>query len=307
MVGLEGQPSSCPWEGQPCSNAGYSPLLAMTVEDLCCRLNTTWTASPALPACLASSIPWGQSLLPMEVRRWPTCHRLTACLHHSTPAIFVFMLKSWLQVDRIAADPMLLYWYSAAGHNVVMEIQATLPSNPTPENPNPTKKPMMFGVYLAYGGHYAIPASTGLPQLLIKTLTSPGCASPAALVAYCYFGVAYTGYHAFGNATGATSFASGKLLSAAAAAHPLQPLQVTRSCTALGTRCGWCALPASASSSTCAAPTASTPCQMSACHAKPPVCPLYLATEQACMAPCSERASTSSAGPACPLRLHVSL
>jgi amino acid permease len=63
--------------------------------------------------------------------------------------------------------------FAYGGHNVVMEIQATLPSVPTEKKPNPTKKPMMFGVYLAY-----------------------------FLVAYCYFGVAYTGYHAFGNKTG---------------------------------------------------------------------------------------------------------
>ena len=32
-----------------------------------------------------------------------------------------------------------------AGHNVVLEIQATMPSKPSPARPNPTKKPMMLG------------------------------------------------------------------------------------------------------------------------------------------------------------------
>lgn len=63
--------------------------------------------------------------------------------------------------------------FAYGGHNVVMEIQATIPSKPTPSKPNPTLGPMMFGVTLAY-----------------------------LLVAYCYFGVAYTGYHAFGSMTG---------------------------------------------------------------------------------------------------------
>eukprot|EP00891_Asterochloris_glomerata_P003664 jgi/Astpho2/3664/Aster-07865 len=63
--------------------------------------------------------------------------------------------------------------FAYGGHNVVMEIQATMPSKPSPARPNPTKKPMMLGVYIAY-----------------------------ALVAYCYFGVSYTGYAALGNSAG---------------------------------------------------------------------------------------------------------
>ncbi|KAK3139694.1 hypothetical protein QOZ80_5AG0388120 [Eleusine coracana subsp. coracana] len=57
--------------------------------------------------------------------------------------------------------------FAYAGHNVVLEIQATIPS--TPEQPS--KKPMWKGVMVAY-----------------------------ALVALCYFAVAFTGYYAFGNA-----------------------------------------------------------------------------------------------------------
>ena len=56
--------------------------------------------------------------------------------------------------------------FAYAGHNVVLEIQATIPS--TPEKPS--KKPMWRGVLVAY-----------------------------AVVAACYFPVALVGYWAFGN------------------------------------------------------------------------------------------------------------
>lgn len=56
--------------------------------------------------------------------------------------------------------------FAYAGHNVVLEIQATMPS--TPEAPS--KKPMWKGVILAYIG-----------------------------VAFCYFPVAFIGYYMFGN------------------------------------------------------------------------------------------------------------
>ncbi|XP_055802007.1 lysine histidine transporter 1-like [Solanum dulcamara] len=56
--------------------------------------------------------------------------------------------------------------FAYAGHNVVLEIQATMPS--TPENP--CKKPMWKGVIVAY-----------------------------IIVAICYFPVAFVGYAAFGN------------------------------------------------------------------------------------------------------------
>ncbi|XP_027334195.1 lysine histidine transporter 2 [Abrus precatorius] len=57
--------------------------------------------------------------------------------------------------------------FAYAGHNVVLEIQATMPS--TPEVPS--KEPMWRGVILAYIG-----------------------------VAYCYFPVAFIGYYMFGKA-----------------------------------------------------------------------------------------------------------
>ena len=57
--------------------------------------------------------------------------------------------------------------FAYAGHNVVLEIQATIPS--TPEKPS--KKPMWKGVIVAY-----------------------------IVVALCYFPVALVGYWAFGNA-----------------------------------------------------------------------------------------------------------
>ncbi|TVT97950.1 hypothetical protein EJB05_56776, partial [Eragrostis curvula] len=57
--------------------------------------------------------------------------------------------------------------FAYAGHNVVLEIQATIPSTPDA----PSKKPMWRGVVVAY-----------------------------ALVALCYFAVAFAGYAAFGNA-----------------------------------------------------------------------------------------------------------
>ncbi|URE30185.1 Tryptophan/tyrosine permease family [Musa troglodytarum] len=57
--------------------------------------------------------------------------------------------------------------FSYAGHNVVLEIQATIPS--TPEKPS--KKAMWRGVFIAY-----------------------------IIVALCYFPVALVGYWAFGNA-----------------------------------------------------------------------------------------------------------
>ncbi|CAL0328001.1 unnamed protein product [Lupinus luteus] len=56
--------------------------------------------------------------------------------------------------------------FAYAGHNVILEIQATMPS--TPENPS--KKPMWKGVVVAYIG-----------------------------VAFCYFPVALIGYYMFGN------------------------------------------------------------------------------------------------------------
>ena len=49
-------------------------------------------------------------------------------------------------------------------HNVVLEIQSSMPSPPK------TYRPYMKGVYLAY-----------------------------SIVAWCYFGVSFTGYHSFGN------------------------------------------------------------------------------------------------------------
>lgn len=56
--------------------------------------------------------------------------------------------------------------FAYAGHNVVLEIQANIPS--TPEKPS--KKPMWRGVVVAY-----------------------------IIVAICYFPVAFVGYWAFGN------------------------------------------------------------------------------------------------------------
>ena len=56
--------------------------------------------------------------------------------------------------------------FAYAGHNVVLEIQATIPS--TPENPS--RKPMWRGVVVAY-----------------------------IMVAICYFPVSFIGYWAFGN------------------------------------------------------------------------------------------------------------
>ncbi|KAM7253935.1 hypothetical protein ACFE04_031617 [Oxalis oulophora] len=56
--------------------------------------------------------------------------------------------------------------FAFAGHNVVLEIQATIPST----KENPSKKPMMKGVWFAY-----------------------------LVVAACYFPVAFIGYKVFGN------------------------------------------------------------------------------------------------------------
>lgn len=56
--------------------------------------------------------------------------------------------------------------FAYAGHNVVLEIQATIPS--TPEKPS--KRPMWKGVIFAY-----------------------------IVVALCYFPVAFLGYYMFGN------------------------------------------------------------------------------------------------------------
>lgn len=56
--------------------------------------------------------------------------------------------------------------FAYAGHNVVLEIQATIPS--TPEKPS--KQPMWRGVVVAY-----------------------------IVVALCYFPVAFIGYYMFGN------------------------------------------------------------------------------------------------------------
>lgn len=59
--------------------------------------------------------------------------------------------------------------FAFAGHNVVLEIQATIPT--TPEKPS--KGPMWTGVLWAYG-----------------------------IVAICYFPVAFVGYWAYGNHVG---------------------------------------------------------------------------------------------------------
>lgn len=56
--------------------------------------------------------------------------------------------------------------FAYAGHNVVLEIQATIPSSPE----KPSKKPMWRGVLVAY-----------------------------VIVAICYFPVALVGYYVFGN------------------------------------------------------------------------------------------------------------
>lgn len=56
--------------------------------------------------------------------------------------------------------------FAFAGHNVVLEIQATMPTSPE----KPSKKPMWKGVLVAY-----------------------------IVVALCYFPVAFLGYWAFGN------------------------------------------------------------------------------------------------------------
>ncbi|XP_022737596.1 lysine histidine transporter 1-like isoform X2 [Durio zibethinus] len=56
--------------------------------------------------------------------------------------------------------------FAFAGHNVVLEIQATIPSSPE----KPSKKPMWLGVIVAY-----------------------------LVVAFCYFPVAFVGYSVFGN------------------------------------------------------------------------------------------------------------
>ncbi|KAK9831658.1 hypothetical protein WJX74_004645 [Apatococcus lobatus] len=78
--------------------------------------------------------------------------------------------------------------FAYGGHNVVLEIQAGLPSPPK------TYKPMMKGVYVAY-----------------------------AVVAWCYFTVAITGYWAFGNNVG-----SNVLLTTIC---PLGPNGETRHCS----------------------------------------------------------------------------
>jgi hypothetical protein len=57
--------------------------------------------------------------------------------------------------------------FAYGGHNVVLEIQATMPSPPA------TYRPYMRGVYVAY-----------------------------AILSWCYFGVAISGYWAFGNSVG---------------------------------------------------------------------------------------------------------
>jgi len=56
--------------------------------------------------------------------------------------------------------------FAYAGHNVVLEIQATIPSSPE----KPSKKPMWRGAFLAY-----------------------------LVVAFCYFPVALIGYWCYGN------------------------------------------------------------------------------------------------------------
>lgn len=74
---------------------------------------------------------------------------------HSVPdGVFNFMLA----MGEVA--------FSYAGHNVVLEIQATIPSTPD----NPSKKAMWKGVVVAYLG-----------------------------VAFCYLPVAFIGYYVYGN------------------------------------------------------------------------------------------------------------
>lgn len=65
---------------------------------------------------------------------------------------------------HVSLNGRLMLWFCAdGGHNVVLEIQATLPSPPR------TYKPYMKGVYVAY-----------------------------AMLTWCYFGISIAGYYAFG-------------------------------------------------------------------------------------------------------------
>lgn len=69
-----------------------------------------------------------------------------------------------MTLEFLSALGMVAFAYG--GHNVVFEIQATIPSTPR----NPSKRPMWKGAIVAY-----------------------------VIVAFCYFPVALVGYMTFGN------------------------------------------------------------------------------------------------------------
>ncbi|RHN69275.1 putative amino acid transporter, transmembrane domain-containing protein [Medicago truncatula] len=106
--------------------------------------------SAAVMSLTYSTIAWGASLKKGVA---PNVDYGTKA-HSTADAVFNFL--------SALGDVAFAY----AGHNVVLEIQATMPS--TPENPS--KKPMWKGVIFAYIG-----------------------------VAFCYFPVAFIGYYMFGN------------------------------------------------------------------------------------------------------------
>ncbi|GAB2221328.1 hypothetical protein Droror1_Dr00012503 [Drosera rotundifolia] len=92
----------------------------------------------------------------------------TASLHKGVIPNVCYNSRASTRAGRVlgAFDGLGTVAFAFAGHNVVLEIQATIPSTPD----KPSKKPMMRGVWVAY-----------------------------AVVALCYFPVAFAGYAVFGN------------------------------------------------------------------------------------------------------------
>jgi amino acid permease len=87
-------------------------------------------------------------------------------IHNGKQPGVVYNVDEFSTADAVLSgfNSLGIIAFAYGGHNVILEIQATLPSPP------PTLKPYMRGVWVAY-----------------------------AIVSWCYFSVAFTGYWAYGN------------------------------------------------------------------------------------------------------------
>lgn len=134
-----------------------------------------WIIMFAVSELFASQLPNFNSLAAISLLAavmsvsYSTIGWATAVADHHTPDVqYNLNHESHLRGVMGCFSALGTVAFAYGGHNVVLEIQATLPARVGQEGA--TFKPYMRGVYMAYG-----------------------------LVAYCYFTVAFVGYWAFGN------------------------------------------------------------------------------------------------------------